>query len=92
MLHTTVDIVAAGIEFNITPQAMPGSNGLVKLVSWLLWAVMLACVASLIFSGGKFAWEKWSQGSSDAAKMMVGSLVGAIVAGGANTILNAIIS
>ncbi len=55
--------------------------------------VTLACVAALIFSGGKFAWEKWQHGSGgDSPKMLVGALVGAIVAISANQILSAVTS
>lgn len=92
MLAAALDVAHLAIDFNITPQAMPGSSGFVKIVSWFLWAVTLACVAGLIYAGGKFAWEKWSSGSSDAAKHVVGSLVGAIIAGSANAILNAVVA
>lgn len=90
MLTTIHDTAILAVEFNISPEVPPGANGLLKLLNWLLWGVMLACVAALVFSGGKFAWEKWTQGQSDAPKMLVGSLVGAIVAGSASAILNAV--
>ncbi|NRI68777.1 hypothetical protein FEZ60_24975 [Rhodococcus sp. MS16] len=90
MLATIHDTAILAVEFNISPEVPPGANGLLKLLNWLLWGVMLACVAALVFSGGKFAWEKWTQGQSDAPKMLVGSLVGAIVAGSASAILNAV--
>ncbi|NKR59206.1 hypothetical protein GS474_10535 [Rhodococcus hoagii] len=76
----------------MNPEVPPGANGLLKLLNWLLWGVTLACVAALVFSGGKFAWEKWQNGQSDAVKMLVGSLVGAIVAISANSILSAVTS
>jgi hypothetical protein len=44
----------------------------------------------VIVSGGKFAWEKWSRGESDAVKMLIGSLAGSVIAGSATTILNAV--
>ncbi|WP_092808839.1 hypothetical protein [Rhodococcus globerulus] len=90
MLATIHDTAILAVEFNISPEVPPGANGLLKLLNWLLWGVMLACVAALVFSGGKFAWEKWTQGSTEAPKMLVGSLVGAIVAGSASAILNAV--
>ncbi|NMD64271.1 UNVERIFIED_ORG: hypothetical protein FNL38_11180 [Nocardia globerula] len=90
MLTTIHDTAILAVEFNISPEVPPGANGLLKLLNWLLWGVMLACVAALVFSGGKFAWEKWTQGSTEAPKMLVGSLVGAIVAGSASAILNAV--
>jgi hypothetical protein len=36
------------------------------------------------------AWEKWNQGSIQAPKILLGALVGAIVSGSANAILNAV--
>lgn len=90
MLTTIHDTAILAVEFNISPEVPPGANGLLKLLNWLLWGVMLACVAALVFSGGKFAWEKWTQGQSDAPKMLIGALVGAIVAGSASAILNAV--
>ncbi len=92
MLHTTIDTAILAVEFNITAEVPPGANGLLKLLNWLLWGVTLACVAALVFSGGKFAWEKWQNGQTDAAKMLIGSLVGAIVAMSANSILSAVTS
>ncbi len=79
-------------QFRHQPGSASGANGLLKLLNWLLWGVTLACVAALIFSGGKFAWEKWQHGSGDSPKMLVGSLVGAIVAISANQILGAVTS
>ena len=90
MIHTVYDTAVLAVQFDVSPEVPPGANGLLKLLNWLLWGVMLACVAALVFSGGKFAWEKWSQGQTDAPKMLVGSLIGAIVAGSANAILNAV--
>jgi hypothetical protein len=90
--HTVTDTVLFAIELDINPEAPPGANGLLKLLNWLLWGVFIACVAAVVFSGGKFAWEKWSSGSSDAMKMLVGSLVGAVIAGSASQILNAVSS
>ncbi|MDO1481541.1 hypothetical protein [Rhodococcus ruber] len=95
MIQTAVDVayLAQGaVNFDINPEVPPGANGLLKLLNWLLWGVTLACVAALIFSGGKFAWEKWQHGSGDSPKMLVGSLVGAIVAISANQILGAVTS
>ncbi|MFD4268146.1 hypothetical protein [Rhodococcus sp. NPDC058481] len=92
MFHTVTSTALLAIEFDINAEVPPGANGLLKLLNWLLWAVMLACVAAIVFSGGKFAWEKWQHGSSEAPKMLVGALVGAIVAGSASAILNAVAS
>ncbi|WP_072691482.1 hypothetical protein [Rhodococcus marinonascens] len=90
MLHTIADTAILAVEFDVTPELPPGASGILRLLNWLLWFVLLACVAAVIFSGGKFAWEKWSRGESGAVTMLIGSLVGAIIAGSATTILNAV--
>lgn len=78
------------IDFSPTAEVPPGAAGLLKLLNWLMWGVMLACVAALVYSGGKFAWEKWNHGSTEAPKILVGALVGAIIAGSAGAILTAV--
>ncbi|MFZ2178841.1 MAG: hypothetical protein WAW17_33375 [Rhodococcus sp. (in: high G+C Gram-positive bacteria)] len=90
MLHTIHDTAILAVDFNIQPTLPPGADGLLRLVNWLLWIIMLACVAALVVSGGKFAWEKWSQGQTGGVTMLLGSLIGTIVAGSATTILNAV--
>ena len=84
------DFSVQAIEFNVTAELPPGANGLLKLLNWLFWGVLLACMASIVFSGGKMAWEKWNQGTIQAPKILLGALVGAIVSGSANAILNAV--
>ncbi len=60
---------------------------LMKLIDWLLWVVLLVCLAWLIVSAGRL----WSQmrssfGVNDASHGIVMSLIGAIVASSASTI------
>lgn len=90
MIETVYHTATLAVEFNVNPEIPPGANGLLKILNWGLWGVMLSCVAGVIISGGKFAWEKWSQGHTDAPKMLIGSLAGAVVAGSANALLNAV--
>lgn len=80
------------LEFNIVPEMPPGANGFIRIVNLLLWAVVLACVAALIYGGGKFAWEKYMTGRGEAGQGMVWALVGAVVAYSANQILNAVVA
>ena len=93
MLQTALDTaIFAQVSFNITPEVPPGANGLLKILNWLLWGVTLACVAALVFAGGKFAWEKWQHGQADSPKMLVGAMVGAIISLSASQILGAVTS
>lgn len=76
---------------NFTPEAPPGTKGLTKLVQWLMWFVLLSGVSAIIFAGGRFAWEKWHGGMLESPKMVVGALIGGIVATSAGSIMNAIL-
>ncbi|WP_433678817.1 hypothetical protein [Nocardia sp. CA-119907] len=76
---------------NYQPEAPPGSDGLEKLVRYLMWFVLLSGVSAMIFAGGKFAWEKWQAGMIESPKMIVGALIGGIVATSAGTIMNGVL-
>ncbi|MFB7718213.1 hypothetical protein [Nocardia sp. NPDC056100] len=89
-LTATVDLLAQ--QVNITPEPPPGSQGLLKIVNWLSWFVMLAGIAALIYAGGKFAWERWHGGAVEAPKIVLGALVGGIIATSAGTIMTQITS
>ncbi|MBF6302455.1 hypothetical protein IU459_33680 [Nocardia amamiensis] len=84
-------IVLAQTE-NFAPEAPPGTEGLKMLVRWLMWFVLLSGVSAIIFAGGRFAWEKWHGGMLESPKMVVGALIGGIVATSAGTIMNQIIA
>ncbi len=78
------------VEFDTTPVQPPGFEGLVKILGWISWGVSAALIAAVLVSGGKFAWERHQTGVTEAPKMLLGALIGAVIAGGAGTILNAI--
>ncbi|MET8425477.1 MULTISPECIES: hypothetical protein [unclassified Nocardia] len=90
LLADTVVILAQQVQ--ITPEQPPGANGLIKIVNWLSWFVMLAGIAALIYAGGKFAWERWHGGAVEAPKIVLGALVGGIIATSAGTIMTQITS
>jgi hypothetical protein len=93
ILHAAVDTygVLAQQFGNVQPEAPPGSNGILRLVRWLMWFVMLAGMTGIIWAGGKFAWERWSGSSMESPKMVVGALVGGIIATSAGSIMNAVV-
>ncbi|MCX5042504.1 hypothetical protein OG921_04870 [Aldersonia sp. NBC_00410] len=80
-----------GVIGDLSPEAPPGSNGFLRLIRWLMWAVLLAGVAALIFAGGKFGWEKYNGGTLESPKIVLGALVGGVIATAAGTIMNAVI-
>ncbi|MCM6774416.1 hypothetical protein NDR87_14240 [Nocardia sp. CDC159] len=77
-------------EIKVTPVAPPGSDGLIKIVNWLGWLVMLAGVAALMYAGGKFGWERWHGGAVESPKIVLGALAGGIVATSAGQIMQQI--
>lgn len=90
LILAAADILAQ--QVHITPEQPPGANGLIKIVNWLSWAVMLAGIAALIYAGGKFAWERWHGGAVEAPKIVLGALVGGIIATSAGSIMTQITS
>ncbi len=76
---------------NYTPEVPPNADGLLRLVRYLMWFVLLSGVAAIIFAGGRFAWEKWYGGQLESPKMVLGALIGGIVATSAGTLMNAVL-
>lgn len=79
-------------QINISPEAPPGSQGLIKIVNYLAWLVMLLGIAALMYAGGKFGWERWHGGALESPKIVLGALVGGIIATSAGTIMTQIVS
>ncbi|MBF6339741.1 hypothetical protein IU450_28200 [Nocardia abscessus] len=79
-------------EIPITPVAPPGANKLINLVNYLSWIVMLAGIAALVYAGGKFGWERFHGGAVESPKIILGALVGGIIATGAGGIMNAVVT
>ena len=79
LLATDVQLLAVdGIDVN--PQAPPGSEKFLTLVSWVSWGACLAAVAAMLIAGGKFGFDR-HQGTadSDAAKSVAKTCVGCVV-------------
>ncbi|MFE9324174.1 hypothetical protein ACIHDR_11635 [Nocardia sp. NPDC052278] len=79
-------------QINITPTKPPGAPQLINLVNYLSWIVMLAGIAALIYAGGKFGWERFHGGAVESPKIILGALVGGIIATSAGTIMNAVVT
>lgn len=94
---TTTYTVAATLtglaqEIRITPTTPPGAPQLINLVNYLSWIVMLAGIAALIYAGGKFGWERFHGGGIESPKIILGALVGGIIATSAGAIMNAVVT
>lgn len=96
ILHAVMDTyntVVAQPQFGtVQPEAPPGSNGILRLIRWLMWFVMLSGMTGIIYAGGRFAWEKWNGGALESPKMVAGAAVGGLVATSAGAIMNAVVS
>lgn len=74
------------VTVQVNPQAPPGSDKFLMLVSWVGWGACVAAVVALLIAAGKFGFDK-HQGTADseAAKSVGKTLIGCVlvaVAGG----------
>ncbi|MCP2298429.1 hypothetical protein APR11_004874 [Nocardia amikacinitolerans] len=76
---------------NPTPEAPPSSDKLMQFVRYATWFALLSGIMSIIYAGGRFAWEKWSGGALQSPKMVAGAMIGGVVATSAGTIMNAVV-
>ncbi|MGV9817854.1 hypothetical protein [Nocardia xishanensis] len=76
---------------NPTPEAPPLSDKLMQFVRYGTWFAMLSGILSIIYAGGRFAWEKWSGAGLQSPKMVAGAMLGGVVATSAGTIMNAVV-
>ncbi|MCM6772040.1 hypothetical protein NDR87_02895 [Nocardia sp. CDC159] len=76
---------------NPTPETPPAADKLMRLVRYFTWFVLLSGILGITYAGGRFAWDKWTGGGSQAPRMVAGAMIGGIVATSAGTIMNAVI-
>ncbi|WP_174361607.1 hypothetical protein [Nocardia paucivorans] len=74
-----------------TPEPPPLADKAMQFIRYATWLAMMSGVTSIIYAGGKFAWEKWSGNGGDSPKMVAGAMIGGVVATSAGTIMNAVI-
>ncbi|MEV5835372.1 hypothetical protein [Nocardia sp. NPDC052112] len=79
-------------QIPVTPKAPPGSEKLINIVNYLSWLVMVAGIAALIYAGGKFGWERFHGGALESPKIVLGALVGGIIATSAGGIMQAVVT
>ncbi|UGT70812.1 hypothetical protein LTT66_11940 [Nocardia gipuzkoensis] len=94
---TTAYAVAGAVsvlaqQIQITPTTPPGADKLVNLVNYLSWIVTLVGIGALIYAGGKFGWERFHGGAVESPKIIMGALVGGIIATSAGQIMDAAIT
>lgn len=91
MLHTVQSGFELLAQIDLTPEAPPKSDSFLRLGRWLMWGVLFAGVCALVYGGGKFGWEKYNGGTLESPKIVVGALIGGVIATSAGTIMNAVV-
>lgn len=86
--ETAVTLAQVG---NPSPEAPPLEDKIMQMVQYLTWFALLSGIISIIYAGGRFAWEKWSGGAMQSPKMIAGAMVGGVIATSAGTIMNAVL-
>ncbi|MBB5916875.1 hypothetical protein BJY24_005787 [Nocardia transvalensis] len=84
--------VVAADPIPISPKPPPGSDLLINIVNWLSWMVMLAGIGALIYAGGRFGWERWHGGALESPKIVLGALIGGVIATSAGSIMSQVIT
>lgn len=87
----TVDVLAQ-VNVDIQPKPPAGSNGILEILRILLWCVIIGGIAAITVGGGWLAWEKFNGGVNNAPKVIVGALIGGIVATVAGGLMNMVVS
>ncbi|WP_028477317.1 hypothetical protein [Nocardia sp. CNY236] len=75
-----------------TPEPPPLADKLLQFVRYATWFALLSGIISIIYAGGRFAWEKWTGGGLQSPKMVAGAMIGGVVATSAGTIMNTVLA
>ena len=91
MLASEAYILADGIGM-VDPTALPVLGDKVGLIlSWIIWAAVIACVVGMVAAGGYLAYAKATGSGGDAQAKLIGVLIGAAIVAAAGTIINTIV-
>lgn len=75
-----------------TPEAPPLADKIMEFVRYATWLAILSGTVSIVYAGGRFAWEKWSGSGLQSPKMVAGAMIGGVVATSAGTIMNTVLA
>ncbi|MGI5220550.1 hypothetical protein [Nocardia carnea] len=90
---SVVDAVSVYAQVsNPTPEPPPLADKIMEFVRYATWLAILSGTVSIVYAGGKFAWEKWSGSSMQSPKMVAGAMIGGVVATSAGTIMNTVLT
>lgn len=74
-----------------TGEAPPGANRFIKILSWIVWAAVIATIGAFIVAAAMLGYQRWSGGGGDAQGKLVGAMGGAALIAAAGTIINTIV-
>ncbi|MFE3444195.1 hypothetical protein ACFXNW_14285 [Nocardia sp. NPDC059180] len=77
---------------NPTPEPPPLADKVEQFLGYGTWLAKLSGTISIIYAGGRFAWEKWSGGALQSPKMIAGALIGGTVATSAGTLMDTVLN
>ncbi|MGV9836468.1 hypothetical protein ACWDUL_20095 [Nocardia niigatensis] len=87
---TTV-LAQAGNIGKVDPTPPPESGRYTTILSWVLWAAVIAAVGAIIVAGAMLGYQRWSGGGGgDAQQKLVGAMISAALIASAGTIVNQI--
>ena len=76
----------------VSPTPPPGLGDKINLLlSWGIWAAVIACVVGLIAAGAYLAYSKTTGQGGDSQSKILGAMVGAAIVATAGTIINTIV-
>ncbi|WP_258059281.1 hypothetical protein [Clavibacter michiganensis] len=80
-------ISVQGIVPNPTPEQPPGTEGLLTVLNWISWIVIIGGVAAFLVAAGTLAWAAHTGRESNSFKGLLLAIVSGILAAAAGGIM-----
>ncbi|MEU7631873.1 hypothetical protein AB0C34_18065 [Nocardia sp. NPDC049220] len=87
--HDAAGLLAQDINTHI--EAPPGSPKYLQILSWFIWAAVIATIGGFIVAAAMLAYQRWSGGGGDAQGKLIGAMIGAALISMAGTIINTLV-
>lgn len=88
--HRAVEVVIAQVG-TPAPTQPPGGERIITILSWGIWAAVIATIAGFIIAAAMLAYQRFQGGGGDAQGKLVGAMIGAALIGVAGTIINTLV-
>ncbi|WP_107661066.1 hypothetical protein [Nocardia suismassiliense] len=92
-LTQTYHVAQASVlaQISTTPGVPPGSEKYLTILSWVIWAAVIASIGGFVVAAAMLAYQRWSGGGGDAQGKLVGAMIGAALITMSGTIINTIV-